>query len=206
MTAIQQGSVRGFLHQPDSPAERGLVLTHGAGANCKAPLLVAVANAFCDAGFCVLRCDLLFRQHRPFGPPSPAVSGQDREGLREAVGLMRTLVKGRVILGGHSYGGRQATMLAAEDAGVAEALLLLSYPLHPPDKPTQRRTQHFPSLRTPGLFAHGTKDPFGSPDEVREALQLIPAQTHLTVVEKAGHDLARGKFDLPGLVKQLELL
>ena len=74
---------------------------------------------------------------------------------------LRGRVGGPVVLGGHSYGGRQATMLAAEEPGVAEALLLLSYPLHPPNKPAQLRTAHFPQLRTPALFVSGTKDPFG---------------------------------------------
>jgi hypothetical protein len=195
MTPIEHGSIRGFLHEPVSPRGKGLVLTHGAGANAKAPLLVAVANAFCEAGYVVLRCDLPFRQKRPFGPPSPAGAAQDRGGLRDASALMRSRVKGKVILGGHSYGGRQATMLAAEDPQVSDALLLLSYPLHPPEKPHQLRTQHFPALRTPALFVHGSKDPFGSIAEMETALKLIPATVQLIRIEGAGHDLAPGKFD-----------
>ena len=86
-------------------------------------------------------------------------------------------------------------MLAAEAPGVAEALLLLSYPLHPPDKPAQLRTAHFPQLRTPALFVSGTKDPFGSPDELRAALELVPGQHELRLIENAGHDLKRPAFD-----------
>ena len=176
------------------------MLTHGAGANSSAPLLVAVANKFCDAGYLVLRCDLPFRQRRPFGPPAPAAAAQDRAGLREAAEYLRTHVSGKVMLGGHSYGGRQATMLAAEQPGVADALLLLSYPLHPPNKPEKARTQHFPALRTPALFVHGTKDPFGTIAEMEAALALIPAPTRLIVIDRAGHDLARGKFYLEAVV------
>jgi hypothetical protein len=74
------------------------------------------------------------------------------------------------------------------------ALLLLSYPLHPPRKPEQQRTQHLPSLRTPTLFVHGTRDPFGSIAEVGQALKMIPAKTKLLPVEGAGHDLGfKGK-------------
>lgn len=80
-------------------------------------------------------------------------------------------------------------MLAAEDPTVAQALLLLSYPLHPPGKPAQARTAHFPTLRTPAFFAHGTRDPFGTIEEMREALQLIPAKTDLLVVDGAPHGL-----------------
>ncbi len=91
-------------------------------------------------------------------------------------------------------------MLVAEDSTSADALLLLSYPLHPPKKPQQLRTAHFPNLRTPALFVQGTSDPFGRLEELRQALKLIPAATGLSVIEKAGHDLARGKFDLPTLI------
>jgi predicted alpha/beta-hydrolase family hydrolase len=164
------------------------------------PLLAAVAEAFCSAGYWVLRCDLAFRQRRPFGPPSPATGAADRESLRDAVASMRKLVGGPVYLGGQSYGGRQATMLAAEVPGIAEGLLLLSYPLHPPGKPAQARTAHFPSLQAPALFVQGTRDPFASIEEMRAALQLIPGRTQFVTIEGAGHDLARGKFDIAGLV------
>ena len=104
----------------------------------------------------------------------------------------------RVSLGGHSYGGRQASMLVAEDETIADALLLLSYPLHPPDKPQQLRTAHFANLRTPALFVHGSRDPFGSLDEMRAALSLIPTYTELVAIEGAGHDLAHGRHDVAG--------
>jgi predicted alpha/beta-hydrolase family hydrolase len=181
----------------------GLILTHGAGANCKAPLLIAVDNAFAAAGYRVHRIDLAFRKRRPFGPPSPATAAQDRDSLREAVAEMRKLVDGAVVLGGHSYGGRQATMLAAEEPALADALLLLSYPLHPANKPNQLRTAHFPALRTPSVFVHGTKDPLGTIDEMRAALQIIPARTELVTLEGLGHDLARGRFDIEQLPRIL---
>jgi uncharacterized protein len=200
VTPFVEGGVRGFLHEPGEASGKNLVLTHGAGGNCTAPLLVAVAETFCAAGYRVLRCDMAFRQRRASGSPSPATSQQDRESLREAVGAMRKLGKGPVILGGLSYGGRQSTMVAAEDPSVAEFLLLLSYPLHPPGKPAQQRTAHFPSLRTPAVFVHGTKDPFGAVDEIRAALTLIPAKKEFMIVEGAGHDLKRGKFDVGKIV------
>src|SRR5580700_142356 len=147
ISSFAQGSVSGFLHEPAEPRGDGLVLTHGAGGNADAPLLRALATAFCAAGWLVLRCDLPFRQKRRFGPPSPTAAAADRAGLNDAVAVIRARVQAKVVLGGQSYGGRQATMLAAESPGLADALLLLSYPLHPPGKPTQPRTAHFPSLR-----------------------------------------------------------
>src|SRR5690606_34320270 len=110
------------------PPRAGLVLTHGAGANCQSFLLLAIAQAFAAAGVLVLRCDLPFRQRRPKGPPFPGEAAGDREGLRRAIGTIREIAPVPALLGGHSYGGRQASMLAAEDPSVADALLLLSYP------------------------------------------------------------------------------
>ncbi len=197
---FEEGSVRGFLHEPTTSATAGLVLTHGAGGNCRAPLLVALADAFSRAGLLVLRCDLPFRQQKPFGPPAPASAAVNRAGLSDAAGVMRKLQPGRVFLGGHSYGGRQASILSAEQPDLVHALLLLAYPLHPPNKPQQLRTEHFSKLRVPAVFVHGSRDPFGTLDEMQAALALISSGAKLIAIEGAGHDLARGKFDIERLV------
>jgi|SRR5277367_6491372 len=195
-------AVRGFLHSPQSPNGdgSGLVLTHGAGSNCNAPLLITLSDVFAERGYSVLRCDLPFRQERRTGPPFPGGAERDRAGLRNAVMALRKTVAGRIFLGGHSYGGRQATMLCAAEPDLVPGLLLLSYPLHPPRKPEQPRIQHLPNLRTASLFVHGTRDPFGSVEEMTAALRLIPAKTELMEVEGAGHDLGfKGKVQAKGL-------
>jgi predicted alpha/beta-hydrolase family hydrolase len=161
-------------------------------------MLVALAHTFSGAGFTVLRCDLPYRQKRAAGPPRNA--DEDRAGLRHAVAELRKIVPGRLFLGGQSYGGRQATMLAAEGPALVDGLLIFSYPLHPPGKPTQMRTAHLESLRTPTLVVHGSEDPFATEAEVRAALKLIPAPTSLVEIEGAGHDLyGRGKNVRAGL-------
>ncbi len=244
--------IRGFLHVPETPNQDGLVLTHGAGGNAQAPLLVALADAFAAAGFTVLRCNLPYRQARPFGPPGPGDAARDRAGLKNAVAALKKIIAekeddkrnegrdekrtekqiekqnggaplladvarsgnagptpegepaARIFLAGHSYGGRQASMLCAEAPSLVAALLLLSYPLHPPRKPEQQRTQHLPDLRTPTLFVHGTHDPFGSIEELQRALKMIPARTMLLPVEGAGHDLGfKGKARKEELPKQI---
>jgi predicted alpha/beta-hydrolase family hydrolase len=184
------------LHRPAGEATQGIVLTHGAGGNCRMPMLIAAAEALSAESLVVLRCDLPFRQKRPTGPPSPSGAAVDRAGLRAAVEEMRRIVPGGVSLGGQSYGGRQATILAGDEPAVANALLLFSYPLHPPGQPARLRTEHFPRLRVPALFVQGTRDPFGTVDEVSAAIALIQAPTRLMPVENAGHDLRRGRFDL----------
>lgn len=84
-------------------------------------------------------------------------------------------------------------MLAVEEPHLVERLLLLSYPLHPPQQPEKLRTAHFPSLQTPALFVQGTRDGFGSIEEMEAALKLIPARTELLPVTGAGHELAGKK-------------
>jgi uncharacterized protein len=193
--------VRGTLHV--AAGDDGLVLTHGAGGNKDTPLLAAVAEAFAARGVSVLRCDLPFRQARARGAPSPSGAARDRAGLRAALEVLRRRVPGRLFLGGHSYGGRQASMLLAEDPSLAQALLLQSYPLHPPGRPEALRTAHLPALHTPTLFVHGTDDPFGTSAELEAARALIGAPTRVVSL-KAGHDLGwsrpRRDSDLPGRV------
>jgi predicted alpha/beta-hydrolase family hydrolase len=206
--------IRGFLHVPETPNHDGLVLSHGAGGNAQAPLLRALADTFANAGYTVLRCNLPYRQARSFGPPGPGDAARDRAGLKNAVTALKNSLgapllpdfgrsgdsspdehkEARIFLGGHSYGGRQSSMLCAEEPDLVSALLLLSYPLHPPRRPEQQRTQHLPDLRTPTLFVQGTRDPFGSIAEIQRAIKMIPAKTKLLTIEGAGHDLGyKGK-------------
>ena len=198
-TAGDGTAVRGTLHAPTGAPVAGLVITHGAGSSSDSPLLVALADTLASRGVAVLRCDLPFRQARPHGPPSPGGAGRDRAGLRAAVAALARAGVPRVSLGGQSYGGRQASLLAAEDPTVAQALLLLSYPLHPPGRPESPRTAHFPRLRTPALFVHGTADPFASVTELQGAMALIPASTTLHVEPDVGHDLGASRRGRGGL-------
>ena len=183
--------VRGFLHRAGKAGDGFLVLTHGAGGNCDAPLLVALAEKFAASGLTVLRCDLPYRQRRPRGAPSPSDAKTDQAGLQRAVTLMKEQLTGPAFLGGSSYGGRQASMLVASEPALVEGLLLLSYPLHPPGRPEKLRTAHFPSLRTPVLFVSGTKDAFGSIEELEAALKLVPARKKLVAITGAPHGLSQ---------------
>src|SRR6266550_1100254 len=163
-------AVSGFVYRAADSAADALVLTHGAGSNSKSPLLIALSDVFAGAGITVLRCDLPYRQARPYGPPRPGDAERDRSGLKNAAAAVRKLVSGRMFLGGQSYGGRQATMLCADEP----------------------------------VFVHGTRDPFGSIEEMQLTLKLIPAKTKLLPVNNAGHDLGfkgkSGNEELPGRV------
>ncbi|MDM7490649.1 alpha/beta hydrolase [Rhodococcus sp. CSLK01-03] len=187
--------VHGVLHRPGSVPRGAVALTHGAGGNCDAAILRQLCGAFAEAGFLALRFDLPFRRRHPKGPPQPSRAAEDRAGIAAAAAAMRACTCGPLVLGGVSYGGRQTSMLAAEQPGVADALVLLSYPLHPPGKPEKARTEHLPALAVPTVFTHGDRDPFGTLDEMRAALPLIPAPVLLVPVTGAAHDLGKARTD-----------
>ena len=203
---FETAEVQGILHRPEAPNGHAVALTHGAGSDCHSPLLARLARALASSGYAVLRYNLPYRRERPKGPPFPAGAPRDRAGIEHAAAAIRKLAHGRLVLGGHSYGGRQSAMQAAARQGIADVLLLLSFPLHPPRQPANLRTAFFPELRLPALFVHGTSDPFGSLEELRDAMSLIPAPTDLMAVEGAGHDLARAADLSVELVERLEAL
>ncbi len=183
--------VRGTLHEADDARGDGVVLAHGAGGDQHAPVLVALARAFAERGVTALRCDLPFRQARATGPPGPGSATRDRAGLARAVDVLRARTAGRIFAGGHSYGGRQASLLAAERPDLVAGLLLSSYPLHPPRRSAAPRSEHFAALRCPVLFVHGTRDAFATVGELEAARGRIGGPTAVVSVEGGGHDLVR---------------
>jgi uncharacterized protein len=201
---FETAGVAGVLHRPEAVNGHVLLLTHGAGSDCRSPLLARLARAFESSGYVVLRYNLPYRRERPKGPPFPAGAPRDRVGIEEAAKVARQLGSGRLFLGGHSYGGRQSAMVASGHSEIADALLLLSYPLHPPREPENKRVAFFPELRIPALFVHGTRDPFASIEELRDAMALIPAHTDLLVVEGAAHDLSRAAGLATAMIERLE--
>ena len=93
-------------------------------------------------------------------------------------------------------------MLVSEEPQLVDGLLLLSYPLHPPQKPSELRVGHFPKLLKPALFVHGSRDPFGSAGEMKSALELMPGRNRLLEVIGMGHELLSKKAasDLPARI------
>jgi predicted alpha/beta-hydrolase family hydrolase len=186
--SVALGDIAGTAHHPDGAPKGAVVLTHGAGGSRESPLLVAVCDEWARRGWFAIRYNLPYRRRRPTGPPSGS-SAADQSGIAEALTVARTLTAGPLIAGGHSYGGRLTSMLVAEQPGIADELTLFSYPLHPPGKPERLRTEHFGSIAVPTVFTHGSSDPFGSLDELRAAVALIPAPTAIVEVNGARHDL-----------------
>jgi predicted alpha/beta-hydrolase family hydrolase len=190
-------AIAGIAHQPEGDPKGAVLLTHGAGGNRDSPLLIRLCDEWARRGFVAVRYDLPYRRRRPKGPPSGSAAS-DQAGIVEAIELGRRLGGGPVIAGGHSYGGRMTSMVVAAGTEVS-VLALSSYPLHPPGKPERARTEHLPDIGAPTVFTHGTADPFGTPDELRAAAELIPAPTAIVEVTGARHDLGSKKLDVPAL-------
>jgi predicted alpha/beta-hydrolase family hydrolase len=191
--------IAGVAHEPVGEPKGIVVLTHGAGGNRESELLQRVCDEWAGRGWLAIRYNLPYRRRRPTGPPSGSAAA-DRAGIEEAIALCRNLADGPLIAGGHSYGGRQTSMVIAETSPAQVGVLaLFSYPVHPPGKPERRRTEHLPDIAVPTVFTHGTSDPFGTLDEVREAAAMITAPTEVVEITGARHDLRSKTIDVPAL-------
>jgi predicted alpha/beta-hydrolase family hydrolase len=201
MKQVEQ--VAGIAHEPNHTPKGVVVLTHGAGGSRESALLQRLCDEWARRGWLAVRYNLPYRRRRPKGPPSGSAA-TDRAGIVEAIAVCRDLADGPLIAGGHSYGGRQTSMVVAESAQPVDLLMLFSYPVHPPGKPERARTEHLPDIAVPTVFTHGTSDPFGTLDEVRAAAALIPAPTEIVEVTGARHDLGSARspkinLDVPAL-------
>jgi predicted alpha/beta-hydrolase family hydrolase len=190
--------IAGVAHEPVGDPKGLVVLTHGAGGDRDSLLLQQVCGEWARRGWLAIRYNLPYRRRRPKGPPSGSAA-TDRAGIVEALTLCHGLSDGPLIAGGHSYGGRQTSMVVAENPAQADVLTLFSYPVHPPGKPERLRTEHLPDIRVPTVFTHGTSDPFGTPAEVRDAAALIAAPTEVVEITGARHDLRSKALDVPAL-------
>ncbi|MBB3605067.1 hypothetical protein FHT40_004751 [Mycolicibacterium sp. BK556] len=190
--------IAGIAHEPNGAPAGVVMLTHGAGGSRESPLLIRLCDEWASRGWLAVRYNLPYRRRRPKGPPSGSAAG-DRDGIVEALTLASTLAKGPVIAGGHSYGGRMTSMVAAEHSDLLDVLTLFSYPLHPPGKPDRLRTEHFGAITVPTVFTHGTSDPFGSIDEVREGARAIAGPVEIVEITGARHDLGSKALDVPSL-------
>lgn len=178
-----------FLFDGPKDASTTILLAHGAGAPMDSPAMNAIAAALAEAGFRVARFEFGYMAGRRTDAgrkPPPRAETLIGE-YKNAVGELAA--PGPLIIGGKSMGGRVASMLADElfDTGKIAGLLCLGYPFHPPGKPEQLRTKHLAGLKAPALICQGTRDIFGSRDEV-SGYQLSK-QIEILWLEDGDHDL-----------------
>lgn len=173
------------LREYACPSPRAaVVLAHGAGAGQGSPFMVRIGRGFAARGIAAATFDFPYiAAGRKVPDRTPALEAA----WRAAIAVRRrTLGSLPLFIGGKSMGGRIASHIAAQGGGgVLAGLVFFGYPLHPPAKPHQRRDAHLPQIAEPLLFVQGSRDPFGTGDEIRA---LLPSLRRATLHEIAGGD------------------
>jgi predicted alpha/beta-hydrolase family hydrolase len=183
-------SVTAALHRPATATGAPVLLTHGAGGDLDNAGLVALAEVLAGHGHPVVRANLPYREAGRRGTPRAEANVGHLRRILEAA-AEATGYPGRWIAGGKSYGGRVASLLAAEDGGADRllALLFYGYPLHPPGKPERLRVEHWPRVPVPCLFLQGSRDTFGDPALLEQHARKLPRRATIHVVEGGDHSL-----------------
>jgi predicted alpha/beta-hydrolase family hydrolase len=174
---------------PSDRAAAGLVLAHGAGAGQQSRFMVEAARAFAARGITTATFDFLYvTQGRSVPDKAPVLEARWREAVA-AARAHEAFVGLPLFIGGKSMGGRIASQVAAQDEGRSQlqGLVFLGYPLHPPGQPAKRRDAHLPSIREPMLFVQGTRDQFGTADEIRALLPSLNPRARLFEVADGDH-------------------
>jgi uncharacterized protein len=161
------------------------LLFPGAGSSRDNPSLVALEKALPVP---VVRADFPYRREGRRAPDRApkliACVRDEAAALAESAGV----APDRIVLGGRSMGGRMCSMAVAEGLPAA-GLVLVSYPLHPPGRPDKLRIEHLPAISVPCLFVSGTRDPFGTPDELESHTAVIPGPVTHVWIEGGRHEL-----------------
>jgi predicted alpha/beta-hydrolase family hydrolase len=179
-----------------SGGRAALVLAHGAGAGQRSAFMVDFAAALSDLSLDVVTFNFLYtEQRRKIPDRAPALEGCYRAVIAAVRDRLES-ARRALFIGGKSMGGRIATQVAAADASLPiGGLVLLGYPLHPPGKPTERRDKHLPSVSRPMLFVQGTRDAFGTPDELTPLLQTLDPAPTLYAVPQGDHSFKLSRRD-----------
>jgi uncharacterized protein len=176
----------------------GLILTPGASAGRDQPALVAIDQSASESGMVIERVEFPGRTAGKRRPDPPAVCIQTIRTATAELATRLNVPSRRVAIGGRSMGGRMCSLAVAEGLEVA-ALVLVSYPLHPPGRPDRLRTDHFPDLHLPCLFVSGRRDAFGSPDELEREIAAIPGPVTFVLVD-GDHSLRRRDAEVADIV------
>jgi predicted alpha/beta-hydrolase family hydrolase len=180
---------------PTTP-RAALVLGHGAGAGQRSTFMVDFARGLSALGIDVITFNFLYtEQGRRIPDRAPALESC----YRAVIDRVRAEVESAqqsLFIGGKSMGGRIASQVAAADAALPIAgLVLLGYPLHPPGKPDERRDKHLPGIARPMLFVQGTRDAFGTPAELAPLVDALQPPPALHVVAQGDHSFKLARKD-----------
>lgn len=185
-----------LVYSAAGAAPAALVLAHGAGAGQRSSFMVEFARALSALGLDVVTFNFLYTEQGRRIPDRPPVL---EACYRAVVGTVRAELdsaRRALFIGGKSMGGRIATQVAAADPALPIAgLVLLGYPLHPPGKPTERRDKHLPAVGRPMLFVQGSRDAFGTPDELAPVTSALQPAATLHVVQQGDHSFKLSRKD-----------
>jgi len=166
-----------------------IILGHGAGANQLSPIMRLFASGLAERGFDSITFNFVYMEKgRRVPDPKAKLEGCYRAVI-EAAHEHKKLKGNRVVIGGKSMGGRIASQVAAteEYAEKLAGLVFLGYPLHPPGKPEQLRDAHLKEIRAPMLFVQGSRDSFGTAEELRAVIKRFHLPATLHIVEGGDH-------------------
>ena len=174
---------------PKRGADRAVLLAHGAGVDMHTTTLTTVADALAAAGIPSLRFNFPYMAAGRRGPDRPPVLATAVRDATAELARRTKLPSDRLVLGGRSMGGRICSLVVADpdDPLPALGLVLLGYPLHPPGRAEQLRVEHFPRIRVPCLFVSGTRDAFGTPDELQRHAQEIKGSVRWHWIDTGDH-------------------
>ena len=175
-------------YRADGKPDALLVLAHGAGAGQQHPFMTAVAQGFAARRVDVVTFDFPYMRERRKIPDKASVL--EKAFADVVAGARQWGDATRLFIGGKSMGGRMATHLGAAHLEGLAGIVVFGYPLHPPGKPEQLRVQHLPSIVAPVLIVQGERDVFGSPQELKPAIDTMTAKVTLHTVAKGDHSLA----------------
>ena len=173
---------------PADGADVSLILGHGAGAGQNSAFMVKFAAALAERGIETITFNFAYTEA---GRRVPDRNDRLEAAWRRVIAGYRSGEFGaharRLAIGGKSMGGRIASQVAATEGGGIAGLVFLGYPLHPPGRPDKLRSAHLPQIRAPMLFVQGSRDTFGTPEELRPILATLNAPAELTVIEDGDH-------------------
>lgn len=189
VTVNESDTVTALLYAADKKnrLETTIVLAHGAGANQLHGFMRLFANGLASRGFDAMTFNFVYTERGKSVPDQKAkLESCYRAVIRESLNHKK-LKKNRLLIGGKSMGGRIASQVVAEGEEGVSGLVFLGYPLHPPGQPDKLRTEHWNSIKVPMLFLQGTRDPFGSPDEIKAFIKKFGLRAKIYPIETGDH-------------------
>ena len=194
------GAVSAFLYSASKKNRLGitLLLGHGAGANQSSAFMKLFANGLAERGLDVMTFNFLYSERGRGGPDPKAKLEACYRAVIDAAAKQKQLKGNKLAIGGKSMGGRIGSQVAAEpDSTSIAALVFLGYPLHPPGNLAKMRDEHLPNIKAPMLFLQGSRDTFGTTEEIRAVIKKHKLKATLYAIEGGDHSFKAPKSSGP---------